>query len=319
MPSRRAYKMMHYAAIPQAQALQQIQFFPFTLDTQAHYFLSQSVRNASRIENGKLLVRDKRAPKCLDQDYRAFLNFLSWLNHYRVALHGFQLNPYWNAMLDSAGFSHYGNLNYSFANAENIHEKFKLKFVKRRIALENSTFIAPITEQIKTQKAAFKRCLDKYKQMNCLFLELPCIFINPLQFHDEVKLPKIVRKWLERLHKSTELTSKLYDVQWRIIKSLNGIYAIHAMIYVIGDEAQYSDFILQEWKGTCLAERYEPIQWSSYQVQQQHCYFADSDMRSFWRLQIELCNELLKIYRYASEHISYLWQTYTGNIPINSK
>jgi hypothetical protein len=30
--------MTHYAAIPQAQALQQIQFFPFILDTQAHYF-----------------------------------------------------------------------------------------------------------------------------------------------------------------------------------------------------------------------------------------------------------------------------------------
>lgn len=314
MPSRRVHNMTHYAAIPQAQALQQTQFFPFIFDTQAHYFFSQSVRNASRIENGKLLVRDKRAPKCLDQDYRAFLNFLPWLNHYRVALHGFQLNPYWNAMLDSAGFSHYGNLNYSFANAEGIHDSFKFKFVKRRISLENSTFIAPITEQIKIQKAVFKRCLDKHKQLNCLFLELPCIFTNPLQFHDEVKLPKITRKWLERLHQSEPLAGKLYDVQWRIVKSLNSIYAIHAMIYVIGDETQYSDFILQEWKGTCLAEGYEPIKGSPYQVLEKYCYFADSDIRSFWRSQIELLNEPFKIYRYVSEHISYLWQTYIGNI-----
>jgi hypothetical protein len=157
-------------------------------------------------------------------------------------------------MIDTVGFSHYGNLNYSLANAEGIHDNFKFKFVKRRISLENSTFIAPITEQIKIQKAVFKRCLDKHKQLNCLFLELPCIFTNPLQFHDEVKLPKITRKWLERLHQSEPLAGKLYDVQWRIVKSLNSIYAIHAMIYVIGDETQYSDFILQEWKGTCLSE-----------------------------------------------------------------
>lgn len=319
MPSRRVHNMTHYTAIPQAQALQQTQFFPFILDTQAHYFLSQSVINASRIENGKLLVRDKRAPKCLDQDYRAFLNFLPWLNHYRLALHGFQLNPYWNAMLDSAGFSHYSNLSFSLANADAIHEQFKFKFVKRRIALENSTFIAPITEQINIQKAVFKRCVDKHKQLNCLFLELPCIFTNPLQFHDEVKLPKIARKWLERLHKSEELTNKLYDVQWRIIKSLNGIYAIHAMIYVIGDEAQYSDFILQQWRRTCFKNGYELMQGSPYQILEKYCYFADSDMRSFWRLQIELCNEPFKIYRYASEHISYLWQTYTGNIPVKGK
>lgn len=311
--------MTHYAAIPQAQALQQIQFFPFMLDTQAHYFLSQSVRNASRIENGKLLVRDKRAPKCLDQDYRAFLNFLPWLNHYRLALHGFQLNPYWNAMLDSAGFSHYSNLSFSLANADAIHEQFKFKFVKRRIALENSTFIAPITEQINIQKAVFKRCLDKHKQLNCLFLELPCIFTNPLQFHDEVKLPKITRKWLERLHQSERLAGKLYDVQWRIVKSLNGIYAVHAIIYVIGEETQYSEFILQQWKGTCLALGYDCKKGSQYLIEEKHCYFADSDMRGYWCKQIELLNEPLKIYRYVSQHISYLWQTYTGNIPAKRK
>lgn len=307
--------MTYYAAIPQANALQQTQLFPFTLDTQANSFLGQSVRNASRIENGKLLVRDKRAPKCLDQDYRAFLNFLPWLHHHRIALHEFQLNPYWNAMMDSAGFSHYGNLNHSFANAEAIYEQFRFKFVKRRIALENSTFIEPITEQTKTQKAVFKRCLDKHKQMNCLFLELPCIFTNPLQFHDEVKLPKITRKWMERLHKSEELAGKLYDVQWRIVKSLNGFYVVHAMIYIIGDETQYSDFILQEWKGTCLAKGYECMKGSPYQVFEKHCYFADSDMRGFWYKQIELFNEPLKIYRYQSQNISYLWQSYTGNIP----
>jgi len=308
------YKMTHYTVIPQAHALQLTQLFPFTLDTQANYFFAQSVRNASRIENGKLLVRDKRAPKYLDQDYRAFLNFLVWLHHHRMALHGFQVNPYWNAILDSAGFSHYGNLNYSFDNAESIHEQFKFKFIKRRIALEYSAFIEPIAEQIKIQKAVFKRCLDKHKQLNCLFLELPCTFTNQLQVHDEVKLPKIARKWLERLHQSELLASKLYDVQWRIVKSLNGLYAVHAIFYVIGDETQYSDFILQEWKGTCLAKGYEIIQGSQYQVLEKHCYFADSDIRGFWRSQIELFNEPLKIYRYESEAIPYLWQTYTGNI-----
>ncbi|MEG0604475.1 MAG: hypothetical protein RR487_08205 [Acinetobacter sp.] len=309
--------MNYYTETPQVQALQQAQVLPFMLDARANFFLGQSIKNATQIENGRLLVWDKRAPKCLDQDYRAFLSFLPWLHHHRIALHGFQMNPYWNTMLDSAGFSHYSNLSYSFANAEAIHDQFKFKFLKRRIALEHSTFVESITEQTKTQKAMFKRCLNKHKQMNCIFVDLPCIFVNTTQVLSisdyELKLIKLARKWLERLHQSTELASKLYEVQWRIVKSLNEVLSVQAVIYVIGDEFQYSEFIVGEWKSVCLAHGYtNQIQHQPLEV---YCYCADSDMQSFWRKQLETLHEPLKIYRYESKNISYRWQTYTGNIP----
>ncbi|CAB1207516.1 hypothetical protein [Acinetobacter bouvetii] len=308
--------MTHYAAIPQAQAIQQAPVLPFMLDTQANFNFAKNVKSASRIEKGQILVRDKRAPKCLDHEYLAFLGFLPWLHHHRITLAAFQLNPYWNEICDSVGFSHYSNLNYCLVNADAIHDQFKCKFLKRRIALEYSTFIEPISESIKTQKAVFKRCLDKHKQMNCIFVDLPCIFVHPAQVLSisdyELKLIKMARKWLERLHQSTELASKLYDVDWRIVKSLNGIYSVQALIYVIGNELKYSDFIVGEWKGACLANGYtNEVQHQPLDV---HCYFAYNDMRSFWRKQIELFNEPLKIYRYESKSISYRWKTYTGNI-----
>jgi hypothetical protein len=307
--------MTDYTMTPQVQPILQTPMLPFMLDVNTHLFLGQSIQKAAQIENGKLAVMDKRAPKYIDKNYHTFLNFLLWLHYHRMALHGFQLNPYWVAMLDTAGFSHYGNINYLIANAKSIHDQFKHKFLKRRIALEHLTFVEPVNESIKQQKALFTRCLDKHKQMNCLFFEIPCIFTSPLQFHDEAILPKLTRKWLERLHRSEVLSDKLYDVQWRIVKSLNGFYAVHALIYVIDEESQYSDFISQEWEGTCCAQGYEFMQGTQYLVYNKYCYFADSDMRSFWRKQIEIFNEPFKLYRYESENFSYQWQSYTGNIP----
>ncbi|EKU54233.1 MULTISPECIES: hypothetical protein [Acinetobacter] len=307
--------MTHYSATPQAHYIPQTPIIPFMLDVNTHLFLGQSIQNAAQIENGKLAVMDKRSPKCLDKNYRIFLNSLPWLHYHRLVLHGFQLNPYWAAIFDTVGFSHYGNMNYLVENAELIHDQFKHKFLKRRIALEYTKFIEPINESIKFQKALFKRCLDKHKQINCMIYDLPCMFTIPLQFDAEVKLPKLASKWLERLHQSEELAGKLYDVQWRIVKSLNGFYSVHAIIYVIGDECKYSDFILRVWRGACLHKGHELVQGSPYLVWEKHCYFADSDMRSYWSKQLEFLNGPLKLYRYMSQHISYLWQSYTGNIP----
>ena len=311
---------MSYFPVIAPQPIQQpIAQLPWVLDAPWNHTFSQTIKSSAQIENGKLLVRDKRATNQFDPQYFAFMHFLSWVHNNRVLFSQFQLNPYWKALIEIVGYFQYRDIQFVFANADIIHGQIKTKFLSQRTALEYATFIEPIAEQIKVQKAVFKRCLDKHKQINCLFLDLPCIFTKPLQLDDEVKLPKIARKWLERLHQSEELAEKLYDVQWRIVKSLNGVYAIHAMIYIIGDEAQYSDFILQKWRGACLSKGYELMQGVPYNVLEKNCYISDSDMRNFWRLQIEFFNEPFKIYRYVSEHISYLWQTYTGNIPVKSK
>lgn len=309
---------MSYFPVIAPQPIQQpIAQLPWVLDAPWNHTFSQTIKSSAQIENGKLLVRDKRASNQFDPQYSAFMNFLSWMHHSYPYFNGFQLNPYWKALIEVVGYFQYPDIQYVWANADVIHGEIKTKFLSQRTALEYSTFIEPIAEQIKVQKAVFKRCLDKHKQMNCLFLELPCIFTRPLD--DEAKLSKIVRKWLERLHQSEELAEKLYDVQWRIVKSLNGFYAIHAIFYIIGDQTQYSDFLLQKWKETCLSKGYELMQGVPYNVLEKHCYIADSDMRNFWRLQIEFFNEPFKIYRYVSEHISYLWKIYTGNIPVKSK
>ena len=307
---------MSYFPITPSQPVQQpIAQLPWVLDAPWNHTFSQTMKSSAQIENGRLLVRDKRASERFEPQYLAFMHFLSWVHNNRVLLNDFQLNPYWKALMELVGYFQYRDIQYVLANADVIHGQIKTKFLRQCIAIKYLDFIKPVNANVKHQKAVFKRCLDKHKQMNCFFLDLPCIFTTPLHLDDEAKLPKISRKWLERLHQSEELAEKLHDVQWRIVKSLNGFYSVQAMIYIIGDEAQYSDFILQEWKGTCLAKGYECMKGSPYQVWEKHCYFADSDMRGFWYKQIELFNEPLKIYRYQSQDISYLWQTYTGNIP----
>lgn len=311
--------MSYFPMIPPQPIQQYTPQLPSVLDTQANYIFSQSVESSAQIEKGQLLVRDKRATHKFEQKYVTFMHFLPWMHSNRILLNEFQLNPYWSALIELLGYFQYQDVNYVVASADAIHGQIKTKFLRQCIALKYLDFIEPVNANLKHQKTVFKRCLDKHKQMNCLFLDLPCVFNMALHLDDEAQLSKIARKWLERLHQSEVLASKLYDVQWRIVKSLNGFYAVHAIIYVIGEETQYSEFILQQWKGTCLALGYDCRKGSQYLIEEKHCYFADSDMRGYWCKQIELLNEPLKIYRYVSQHISYLWQTYTGNIPAKRK
>lgn len=311
---------MSYFPMPSPPPIQQYTSqLPLVLDAQANYIFNQSVESSAQIEKGQLLVRDKRATHKFEQKYLTFMYFLPWMHSNRILLNEFQLNPYWNVLIELLGYFQYQDVNYVVASADAIHGQIKTKFLRQCIALKYLDFIEPVNANLKHQKTIFKRCLDKHKQMNCLFLDLPCVFNMPLHLDDEAQLSKIARKWLERLHQSEVLSGKLYDVQWRIVKSLNGFYAVHAIIYVIGEETQYSEFILQQWKGTCLALGYECKKGSPYLIEEKHCYFADSDIRGYWCKQIELLNEPLKIYRYVSQHISYLWQTYTGNIPAKRK
>lgn len=309
------FKMTQYPAIQQAQTTQSSLLLPYILDFNSNAFFYQSVRNLAHIEGSKLPALDKRAPQRLDQQYAILLYQLMWLHNNRIALAGFELNPYWVQALELIGFHGYADPQYVLQNALEIHENLKLRLVKDRSGAKHENFYKPIEASVKDQKEVFRRCLKKYRQMNCLFLDLPCIFTTPLYLDNETKLPKIARKWLERLHQSEILAEKLYDVQWRIVKSLNGIYSVHALIYIIGDEAKYSDFVVGEWKGVCLANGYtNEVQHQPLEV---HCYFAHNDMRSFWFKQLELLDEPLKIYRFESKAISYRWQTYTGNIPLN--
>jgi hypothetical protein len=60
--------------------------------------------------------------------------------------------------------------------------------------------------------------------------------------------------------------------------------------FMIGDETQYSDFILAGMERTCLSKGMSLCK-KSHLILEKHCYFADSDMRSYWRKQIEFLNE----------------------------
>lgn len=307
--------MNHFPITPPQPICQRTPQFPFVLDAHQNYIFNQTVKSLAQIEKGQLQLIDKRASDQFEPQYLAFMHFIPWMYANRTVLGEFQLNPYWSGLIEIIGYFQFQDMNYVLANAHPIHGKIKTKLLKQRTAIKYSEFIEPVIASVKHQKTVFKRCLDKHKQMNCLFFELQCIFTKALYQSDEVQLPKLVRKWLERLHRSELLVDKLYDVQWRIVKSLNGFYSVHAIIYVIGDECKYSDFILREWQGTCLYKGYELKQEAQFLIEEKHCYFADNDMRSYWRKQIEFLNEPLKIYRYMSQHISYLWQSYTGNIP----
>ncbi|WP_081403506.1 hypothetical protein [Acinetobacter sp. HR7] len=285
---------------------------PFFLDQSNNLVFISSVEKLAQVEKAKLLAVDKRAPGQYSRDYYILLQQLYWLRNHQFCIEEFKLNPYWRVALTELSFHRYADFGYLCSNGVIFHEKLQQSLLKEYTALKYDDFIKPILESVKQQKAVFKRYLDKHKQINCIFMDLHFVLDNPVKMFREEQLLKVARKWLGRLHQSSYFDARLTDIHWRIVKSLKGYYSVQALIYVIGEKKEYADLITTEWGNVCLANGYSNS--GLNYVLERHCYYAHTDMCSFWRKMIEDIHVPLKIYRFESEDISFKWKKYTGNI-----
>lgn len=232
---------------------------------------------------------------------------------------GFEANPYLNVFQKFA----VENLqllrspqqipNYMW---ENLFCRLRADLYIAKAKLQADKYEAQVQKLRNEQKTVFRRVMQSKYQANCIFLELPIIAqIDPPHYQtqeDAEKVSiKVLKQYFQWLHKPGQLTEKLYDIQWRIVKGLNHKLTAQAFLYILGDEMDYLPLLEEQWKFVC----------GDYQLQgifpkpnYTHCYDGQGLAQKAWLQLIERVHEPLGFYRYKGNGITYAWKAYTGNV-----
>lgn len=199
---------------------------------------------------------------------------------------------------------------------ENLFRRLRAELYTAKANPQTKKFQAQIQKLRNEQKTIFRRVMQTQDQANCIFLELPLITqTDPPHYQTqeeaEKESVKVLKTYFQWLHGARQLTGKLSDIQWRIVKGLDHKLIAQAFIYILGDEIDYLPLLKEQWELTC----------SDYQLQgifpepkHIHCYDGQGIVQKAWLQLIERVHEPLGFYRYKGNGITYAWKEYTGNV-----
>lgn len=288
--------------------------------------LIELVKDAKSMEKGNFkLFSDKQEtqihPKVID-----FFIHLKLLSQQLVLSNPTHLkNPYLQALLnESQNLSHSffwgGQMPYLALNDYCIDSINRLteNIMIKECALKFSVWKSEINIQTTEKKRKFDGLLKKHKQLNCIFIELPCIADQIISGNRTLEQKEafwiiVVKLFLKKCHSSEVLENQLCDVQWRFVKGLDGILTAHILIYVVGEKINDLSFLTTYWneaiieKGLNIISTYIPIQ-------NIYCYQGNGLASKQWKNLIDCCQAPLEFYRYKANGLSYVWKAYTGNV-----
>ncbi|ENV08041.1 hypothetical protein ABE427_14905 [Acinetobacter higginsii] len=240
-------------------------------------------------------------------------------SHFVDLFNGFEANPYLNV------FQKFAVENLQLMRSpqqipnhmwENLFGRLRAELYIAKANLQTRKYEAQIQKLRNEQKTVFRRVMQTQEQANCIFLELPLITqTDPPHYQtqenaEKVSL-KVLKQYFQWLHKAGQLTEKLYDIQWRIVKGLDQKLTAQAFIYILGDKVDYLPLLQEQWEFVC----------GDYQLQgifpdpkHTHCYDGQGLVQKVWLQLIERVHEPLGFYRYKGNGITYAWKTYIGNV-----
>ncbi|WP_151730885.1 hypothetical protein [Acinetobacter junii] len=203
--------------------------------------------------------------------------------------------------------------NYIFENNFNYY-RGELYVAKAK--LQADKYEAQVQKLRNAQKTVFRRVMQTQDQANCIFLELPLIAQTDPPHHQtqeeaEKNSVKVLKKYFQWLHKAGQLTEKLYDIQWRIVKGLDQGLTAQAFVYIIGNEENYMPLLKEQWEWVCHDYQLQGI---FPEPKHTHCYDGQGIVQKAWLQLIERVHEPLGFYRYKGNGITYAWKEYTGNV-----
>lgn len=247
------------------------------------------------------------------------LQQMSLFSHFVDHFNGFEANPYLNV------FQKFAVENLQLMRSpqqipnrmwENLFCRLRAELYIAKANLQTRKYEAQIQKLRNEQKTVFRRVMQTQEQANCIFLELPLIAqTDPPHYQTQEEAEKnsvkVLKKYFQWLHGAKQLTDKLYDIQWRIVKGLDQKLTAQAFIYILGDKVDYLPLLQEQWEFVC----------GDYQLQSifpdpkhAHCYDGQGLVQKIWLQLIERVHEPLGFYRYKGNGITYAWKTYTGNV-----
>lgn len=246
-------------------------------------------------------------------NYGGFMQRMNWLNHFKA-------NPYLKTQLDvhakllreNLTFAHptqYYSTLYHYLVSDLLNNKCGIK------AKEDEKFLKA---EFKIQKKLYKTMIRSHEQLNCLFVEIPCLFNAGVQLNlscqrAEQMFSDSIQQLCSNLRTQRGLLNRLCNIQWRIVKAYDDSLIAHLQIFILGEQHNYNQLIQDEWDLTC-AEMILPYDTQLFFAFSEHCYYNDGFAQEKWNNLIERYQAPLFLYRYKNNGITFEWQTMSGNV-----
>ena len=298
---------------------------PVYTDSVQHQLFIENIKDAKSIEKGNLKLLINRRKNQINPKILQSINHLIMLPQYSFLLNStYEVNPYLRASIEeSLNPTHqafWGN-HIAYPPFEYINDTFDRlgkNIVKSKSALKLNTQQAELKAQNAEQKRKCDISIKEHKQMNCIFIEFPCMTNQIIQANRSIEetealLPTVTKSFLKKCHGSEFFENKLCDMQWRFVKSLDGVPTAQILMYVIGDEKNYSSLLHQYWIDTCI-EKGLNIFYQIHSIKHIHSYQGNGIANKQWKNLLDFYQAPLEFYRYKANGLSYVWKTYTGNV-----
>lgn len=290
-----------------------------------HQLFIEIIKDAKSIEKGSFKLFVDKPKTQISPNAFGYVNHLKMLSHQHIFSNpACEVNPYLRASFEESlnpihqafwgAHIPYTTLDYFTDTFNRIGENI----VKKKCALMFNTQKTKLNQQNAEQKRKFDIGIKKHKQMNCIFIEFPCMTNQIIQVNRSIEeteafLVTVTKSFLKKCHGSGVFENKLCDMQWRFVKSLDGVPTAQILMYVIGDETNYSSLLHQYWIDTCI-EKGLNIFSQNYSIKHIHNYQGNGIASKQWKNLLDCYQAPLEFYRYKANGLSYIWKTYTGNV-----
>ena len=228
------------------------------------------------------------------------------------------MNPYLQVLLEDVQLPDH-QLSYSDPRIyiNTTHSRLQHSILERKCALHAKKHRDVLNKESTQQKRNFTKLLKLHDQVNCYFLELPCLYSEWSQTcqtteEKERLFIETVKSFLHKSHQAQVFHEKLCDLQWRIVKGLDGNLVAHVVMYVTGNNMNYEPEFQTLWASAC-SEKDPSLNPQTY-IHSAFCYTGGEVLNNQWKHIFDRSQLPLKLYYYQSRYVSYMWTRYTGNI-----
>ena len=188
-----------------------------------------------------------------------------------------------------------------------------------KAGLKATAYKEKINTQLTIQNRYFDQILRKHKHINCFFLEIPYsnttnMVSNTAMQQYESSFPPLLKKFFLALWQNRDFDKKLCDIQWRIVKGLDGTIIAQILIYFVSDISIEARELRRIWK-VCCSELLPYIKDDTLYIHPPVMIYKEHALaKKQWKDLLKNYHKPLEYYHYKSSNITYEWKSYTGNI-----
>ena len=251
------------------------------------------------------------------QKWKMLLNCIQLVQNSPPLPMGYLISPYIKAFVQQVSQI---TLNPNWNNQPiDVVKQIQTALYAEKAGLKATAYKEKINTQLTIQNRYFDQILRKHKHINCFFLEIPYsnttyMVSNTAMQQYESSFPPLLKKFFLALWQNRDFDKKLCDIQWRIVKGLDGTIIAQILIYFVSDISIEARELRRIWK-VCCSELLPYIKDDTLYIHPPMMIYKEHALaKKQWKDLLKNYHKPLEYYHYKSSNITYEWKSYTGNI-----